>query len=625
LYVLIVDFIVVVSSFVLSYFFVKHFEFPSILRGHLAIYTIAYSACALFVFFMMRIHSGVIRYTTVMDMCRIFAAIVLSGILYAFVDEFVIYVSFHIDSLSVWRILLVNFFVSSSALIMLRIAVRGLYYYLKINNRTSAERVIILGADHKALVIKQALESSEDSRFNVIGFLAERETSLGLNIQQKRVFSHKHLPILKKKYKADILVLTSNNLVGGFKQEVVNKCLELGIKILTVPPSEQWVYGKLKLKQIQDLKIEDLLQREPIQISDVSIFNQLSGKRILITGAAGSIGSEIVRQVLRYRPAMIILCDQAESPLHDILLEVEDKNLDVEIRSCLVNVRDFDMIKIPFEEYRPEIVFHAAAYKHVPMMEKHPVEAILTNVLGTKHVANLSVMYEVDRFVMISTDKAVNPTNVMGASKRIAEIYIQSLRDSAKYCKTKFMTTRFGNVLDSNGSVIPRFRSQIQNGGPVTVTHPEIVRYFMTIPEAVQLVLEAAAAGNGGEIFVFDMGKPVKIYELATNMIKLAGLTVDKDIKVVFTGLRPGEKLYEELLNDEELVKPTHHEKIKIANVIQHDHEKVQHDVFDLIRYSKLRDEENIVRKMKAIVPEFKSQNSIYAELDFVSVESRVS
>ncbi|MEO8582599.1 MAG: nucleoside-diphosphate sugar epimerase/dehydratase [Flavitalea sp.] len=473
-------------------------------------------------------------------------------------------------------------------------------------------------------MIKQALESGQSAKFDIIGFLGERVHATGVYIQQKRVYGFKDLDMLRQKYKVDKLVITNDDLTFGFKERIINRCLELGIKILTVPPSDQWIYGKLKLKQIQDLRIEDLLQRDPIKISDVNVFSQLSDKRILITGAGGSIGSEIVRQVLRYNPSMLILCDQAESDLYNIQLECQDLFPQVTVVVHIATVRSLARMRIPFRYYRPEVVFHAAAYKHVPLMENHPTEAVHTNVVGTKHLADLSVFYHVERFVMISTDKAVNPTNIMGATKRLAEMYIQSLNDPSKLSKTKFMTTRFGNVLDSNGSVIPRFRAQIQAGGPVTVTHPDIVRYFMTIPEAVQLVLEAGSMGKGSEIFVFDMGKPVKIIDLAANMIKLAGLTVDKDIKIVFTGLRPGEKLYEELLNDEESVLPTHHEKIKVAKVRASDPATVLHDITELMTLSRGEDAKLMVKKMKEMVPEFKSQNSVFQDLD-VKIQTPLS
>jgi FlaA1/EpsC-like NDP-sugar epimerase len=437
------------------------------------------------------------------------------------------------------------------------------------------------------------------------------------------VYNINKLAKLKEKHKVDKLIIMNHNLDERAKKLALEKCLTLGIQVLTVPPSDQWIYGRLNLQQIKDLKIEDLLQRKPIQIDNTSISEDLQGKRVLVTGAAGSIGSEIVNQVLSYNPAMVILCDQAESPLHDMKLEVEEKFPDVTTKIFIADIRNYQRMHKLFSDFRPEVVFHAAAYKHVPMMEENPSEAVLTNVMGTKHVADLSVAFGTGKFVMISTDKAVNPSNVMGTTKRIAEIYIQSLKSTPAnnrpgIAPTRFVTTRFGNVLGSNGSVIPRFRAQIQKGGPLTVTHPDITRYFMTIPEAVQLVLEAGTMGSGGEIFIFDMGEPVKITDLALKMIKLAGLQPERDIKIVYTGLRPGEKLYEELLNQGERTMPTHHPKIKIAQVITYPYKQVKADIDDLITLNKQHDDVMLVNKMKEIVPEFISKNSHFEFLDVI-------
>jgi FlaA1/EpsC-like NDP-sugar epimerase len=413
------------------------------------------------------------------------------------------------------------------------------------------------------------------------------------------------------------MIIMNHHLDEQSKKTALEACLALGIQVLTVPPSDQWIYGKLNMQQIKDLKIEDLLQRKTIQIDTTRISEDLQGKRVLITGAAGSIGSEIVQQVLQYNPAMVILCDQAESPLHDIRLEVEEKFAEVPIIIFISDIRNYHRMHKLFSDYKPEVVYHAAAYKHVPMMEENPSEAVRANVMGTKNIADLSVAFGVRKFVMVSTDKAVNPTNIMGATKRIAEIYIQSLKNDPENTKVPcFITTRFGNVLGSNGSVIPRFRAQIQKGGPITVTHPEITRYFMTIPEAVHLVLEAGTMGSGGEIFIFDMGEPVKIVDLALKMIKLAGLQPDRDIKIVYSGLRPGEKLYEELLNDGEHTMPTHHEKIKISEVISYPRQQVAEDIAELIELHQKNDENAMVNKMKEIVPEFISKNSKFEDLD---------
>jgi len=515
---------------------------------------------------------------------------------------------------------------------MLRTAVKGIYYQAKQLASGDQKKVLIYGSDNKAVLIKQALLSG--NQFLFVGFIETDLKKVNSSIQQGKVFHKKNLAKLKAKNKIDILIIVNEQLENKNIQEIIEACLKLGIKILTVPPSEQWVSGKLSLKQLQELKIENLLQREPIVINNSLISGEIFGKRILVTGAAGSIGSEIVRQVLTYEPEMVILCDQAESALYEIQLEMEERFPNANIKIFIANIRNYKRMQIIFKECRPQIIFHAAAYKHVPMMENHPSEAIFTNVMGSKIVSDLAVLYKADKFVMISTDKAVNPTNVMGASKRIAEIYVQSRNNSFEIAgdlintegssfvenstfKTKFITTRFGNVLGSNGSVIPRFREQILKGGPITVTDKEITRYFMTIPEAVQLVLEAGTMGKGGEIFIFDMGKPVKINDLAINMIKLAGLVPGKDIQIVYTGLRPGEKLYEELLNDKEKTVSTHHEKIKIAKVRTCSHSQILADIQELITICEQDEHSMLVKKMKEIVPEFKSKNSKYETLDF--------
>ncbi|MBS1504373.1 MAG: polysaccharide biosynthesis protein, partial [Bacteroidetes bacterium] len=458
----------------------------------------------------------------------------------------------------------------------------------------------------------------------VVGFVDDDVKKINKEIQQVRVYHIDKLSHLKQKHNVDKLIVMNHNLDEQVKKTALEKCLSLGIQVLTVPPSDQWIYGKLNIQQMQDLKIEDLLQRKPIRIDNARICEDIQGKRVLVTGAAGSIGSEIVHQVFSYCPAMVILCDQAESPLHEMKLEVEEKFPDVPAKIFIADIRNYQRMHKLFSDFRPEVVFHAAAYKHVPMMEENPSEAVLTNVLGTKQVADLAVEFATSKFVMVSTDKAVNPSNIMGTTKRIAEIYIQSLKDSPANNKhgsqsTRFITTRFGNVLGSNGSVIPRFRAQIQRGGPVTVTHPDITRYFMTIPEAVQLVLEAGTMGSGGEIFIFDMGEPVRITDLALKMIKLAGLQPDKDIKIVYTGLRPGEKLYEELLNQGEHTMPTHHPKIKIARVISYLHQQVCEDIEHLLTINKGNDDVALVNKMKEMVPEFISRNSHFEFLDNIS------
>ena len=400
------------------------------------------------------------------------------------------------------------------------------------------------------------------------------------------------------------------------KKELVDICIAENVEVLNVPPVNKWINGELSLKQIRSIKINDLLGRDIINISIEPIKKDLKGKVVLISGAAGSIGSEIVKQVSAFEPKQLLLIDQAESPLFQLELDQAAEYKNINSLFLLADVGDKKRIKSIFERYQPDYVFHAAAYKHVPMMEKNPMEAIRVNVLGTRNMANLSVAYEVEKFVMISTDKAVNPTNVMGASKRFAEIYVQSLNAISA---TQFITTRFGNVLGSNGSVIPLFEKQIANGGPLTVTHPEITRFFMTIPEACRLVLEAGSMGKGGEIFVFDMGRSVKIVDLAKRMIRLSGLELDKDIRIEFTGLRPGEKLFEELLNKEENTMGTHHHKILIANIRHYEKPMVDEAISQLKEALNRQDAFELVKVLKDVIPEYKSENSEFSSLDIQS------
>ncbi|WP_066408358.1 polysaccharide biosynthesis protein [Flavisolibacter tropicus] len=638
--ILLLDLFINTSSFALAYFIVKHFEFSEILRGHFLIYTGIYCATVGSVFYAMRIHTCLIRYSNVTDMLRIFFSVLISSLIYPVVIKVTIADHLSIHSLDIGAVLLVNFFIASSLLIMLRTAIKEVFFYVRrMTAKQSRENVLIFGSGTQAILLKQAIESSHNNQFSIAGFIDTRFGIINTYIQQKRVFGLKDLMVLHTKKNVTKLIVMNEQLTCGDKKLVIDKCLQLGIKVLTVPPSEQWLSGKrIASEQIKELKIEDLLQREPIVIDNQKISQDLKGKRILITGAAGSIGSEIVRQVLTYKPEMVILCDQAESAMHEIQLEVEEKFPGVQIKTFIGSIRDYNRIELPFKKYHPQVVFHAAAYKHVPMMEHHPSEAILTNIMGTKNVADLAVLYRAEKFVMVSTDKAVNPTNIMGATKRIAEMYVQSLSNALEgefenelhkivnalsrnttslkpSVKTKFITTRFGNVLGSNGSVVPRFSDQIKKGGPVTVTDPEITRFFMTIPEAVQLVLEAGTMGKGGEIYIFDMGKPVKVVDLARKMIQLNGFVPDDDIKIVFTGLRPGEKLYEELLNKEEVTLPTHHEKIKIAKVIPCSWQ-VRSKIEELINMCFQEENESLVRTMKDLVPEFISKNSRYEKLD---------
>jgi FlaA1/EpsC-like NDP-sugar epimerase len=419
---------------------------------------------------------------------------------------------------------------------------------------------------------------------------------------------------------AEAVVIADKSLSKEEQLVIIDQCIEFNFKVYTIPSISDWEDQKEISQKVKNIQIEDLLERDPIVLDTISISKQIKDKTILITGAAGSIGSEIARQVLSFEPKKVIILDQAETPLHHISLEVESIKSRTIIHTVIADIRNRAAIEKVFKLYRPQMVYHAAAYKHVPLMEENPSQAIITNVNGTKNLADLACEYGVNKFVMISTDKAVNPSNVMGASKRIAEKYVQSLHlkcqeDNGLYA-TKFITTRFGNVLGSNGSVVPLFSKQIAEGGPVTITHPDIIRYFMTIPEACQLVLEAGSMGNGGEIYIFDMGKPVKIIDLARKMIKLAGFIPERDIKIKIVGLRPGEKLYEELLNDTSKTLATYHEKIMIAQEIQEEFLDLHTDIEELIGIAAFFDNDDIVAKMKKIVPEFISMNSTFEVLD---------
>jgi FlaA1/EpsC-like NDP-sugar epimerase len=512
------------------------------------------------------------------------------------------------------------------------------YFFMYVKNfKIDRQRVIIYGAGEAGIAAKRTLD--HDNKINMVlgAFIDDDDRKSSKSIDGIKIFHTREFTNLVLQEKVDSLIIASQNIPPDSKNKIVDICLEHGIKVLTLPPVRSWINGQLSSKQLQNIKIEDLLEREPIQIHNEIISEQLRGKRVLVTGAAGSIGSEIVRQISQFSPQMIILNDQSETPLHELHLELQENHFHNNFHCFIGDVRDRIRMELLFQTFKPHYVYHAAAYKHVPMMEHNPGEAVRTNVMGTKTLADLSIKYGVNKFVMISTDKAVNPTNVMGASKRIAEIYVQSLFNSYKFkeptvytnglsylnenrsnVNTLFITTRFGTVLGSNGSVIPRFKAQIERGGPITVTHPDITRYFMTIPEACRLVLEAGSMGEGGEIFIFDMGKSVKIIELAKKMIRLSGLVPHQDIAIEFSGLRPGEKLYEELLNDLENTMPTHHEKIMVAQVREYHFQTINKHISELIKLSCEYKDRQVVVKMKEIVPEFKSNNSIYEELDIL-------
>ena len=561
-------------------------------------------------FLIFRSYAGLIRYTSAKDTERIFM-VVTAGSMFLFIGNFTY---FHYQNVFFIpnSILAIDYIATAFIMIGSRLVVKSLYYTLK-EIGSHRERVIIYGAEQFAAATKRTLDREGGSNFKVVAFVDVYNRDEGKKLEDVPIYNTDKIDMLLEKHSVTKLIIARKNIDPQKKNQLVEKCLNYNVKVLTVPDVNNWINGELSFNQIKGIKIEDLLERPPIVLDKKRIQNDIKGQTIMVTGAAGSIGSELVRQISKFHPKKIILFDQAESPLYDLELEMKEKhhfyNFDVVIGSISNPYR----IRKTFEVFRPSMVFHAAAYKHVPLMENNPTEAVFNNVYGTKNVVDLSVEFGVKKFVMVSTDKAVNPTNVMGASKRISEIYAQTLNSVSS---TRFITTRFGNVLGSNGSVIPRFKQQIEKGGPVTITHPEVTRFFMTIPEACQLVLEAGAMGNGGEVFIFDMGKSVKILDLAKKMIKLSGLVLGKDIQINFTGLRPGEKLYEELLNNKENTIPTYHSQIMIAKVQEYKPEMVFAKINRLIEILPSHNNFALVRYMKDIVPEYISQNSLFEELD---------
>jgi FlaA1/EpsC-like NDP-sugar epimerase len=556
-------------------------------------------------------YKGVVRYTSSRDTIRIFYVIVSGSVLVFLLNFFPIKYAlgyYFIPN----SVIIIDAFVSLFFLISSRLMVKALYSEIKNPSREKIN-VLIYGAGEAAVITKRTLDRDASIKYKVVGFVDDDTKKHGRSLEGVFIYGPDKLAILIRENTVEVVIISIQQLSFAKKNEITDICLQNQVRVLNVPPATRWINGELSFNQIKSLRIEDLLQRDPIQLDLELIGAQLKNKSILITGAAGSIGSELARQCARFGPKTLYLLDQSESPLYELELEFSEMETLVPFEVVIADIRNEERMKNVFRSFKPQIVFHAAAYKHVPMMENNPSESILTNILGTKTLADLSNEYKVERFVFVSTDKAVNPTNVMGASKRIAEIYIQSM---GKHSETKYITTRFGNVLGSNGSVIPRFRKQIEQGGPITITHPEITRYFMTIPEASQLVLEAAAMGKGGEIFVFDMGPSIKIVDLAHKMLQLSGLKEGKDITIVYTGLRPGEKLYEELLANSENTMPTYNKQILIGKVREYDFAEVKNIIEDLILSFDTQNNEAIVQRMKELVPEFKSNNSIFQKLD---------
>lgn len=575
---------------------------------------------SLIAFFTFKVYHGVIRHSTLRGLWRIWGVAILKSVVLCIL-LLVLKASF------TPKVYLVGLFIdcvlTMLMLVTFRIFIVNIYNMVLLQLGKKRKRVLVYGTgDESVMIASTATRHIFMQDYSITGFITFNK--------QKKNFRIAELPVYQIASREDLLKLVNRISLDGVlfpnlktiqqeKERLIRFCEQISLRTLVVPEMEEVHNGAIK-RSIRDIKIEDLLGREEIQINMQEIACLLENKVILVTGAAGSIGSEICRQLAHFPICKLICFDSAETPMHNLRLELEDKFPHLNFVPVIGDVRNGDRLDYVFRNWHPHIVFHAAAYKHVPLMEENPCEAVRVNVYGTRLVADAAVKYGVEKFVMISTDKAVNPTNIMGCSKRLAEIYVQSLSlaiiKGEVQGNTKFITTRFGNVLGSNGSVIPRFREQINNGGPVTVTHPEIIRYFMTIPEACRLVLEAGTMGNGGEIFVFDMGQPVKIADLARRMIELSGMKVGKDIEIEYTGLRPGEKLYEELLSHKENTKETLHEKIRIADVREYNYQDVTRCINLLSNLSLNVEIVDMVRKMKSFVPEFKSKNSEFEKLD---------
>lgn len=617
--IIVLDFLILLLAGVITYWIfifrntIEHNEF--LLLKTLVMYALPSLVGAR----MFHTYSGIVRYSSFVDLTRVLYANIVSLLVAYLMHFLVLYYPSDIFYHLAFRHIVLMYTIGTLMMWGLRVMVKTLYEITTLDAR--AIRVLIYGEMEGGVGLAKLIRSQSPARFNVKGFIApDGKYNSHNRVMGLHVFNSTDdiAQIAKRLHIEAVLVAAQRTEEFRNDQKLQDQLLGAGIKIFMSESAKEVEVkdGELQGNQqddglhLKEVSVEDLLPRDEIRVDMKSVGELLTGRRVMITGAAGSIGSEMVRQIAAYQPEAMMLIDQAETPDHDLMLMMQKRFPKVQSEVVVTSICKQDRMEAIFKEFRPDYVFHAAAYKHVPMMEGNPSEAVQNNVYGTKVIADLSVKYGVKKFVMVSTDKAVNPTNVMGCSKRICEIYVQALD---KTCQTQFVTTRFGNVLGSNGSVIPLFKEQIRNGGPVTVTDENIVRYFMLIPEACKLVLEAGTKGNGGEIFVFDMGKPVRIADLAKRMIKLSGA---KNVEIKYTGLRPGEKLYEEVLNDKEGTKPTFHEKIRIAEVRSYEFAEVSKDIDELIEISKGYDNMATVKKMKEIVPEYKSNNSVYEELD---------
>lgn len=615
--ILLIDLSILLCSVSFAYLLRFNFDITEITVDKYLNGTLLFMVCSFIAIMITQSYSGIIRFTSIQDGWRIVYTTTIGGVMVLIGN--LLYLSYFGFSLIPLGVIIISYLNSIIFLFSYRLSVKHIFFYYT-NIIDKRLNIIIFGAGKFGQFTKQIINHDTGSNLKVVAFADDDPRKVGKIIDGVKIWDAKtDLPMVIQALHVNELIISIQDISLERKNELVDICLKLKVKIRTVPPTNKWIKGELSLNQITDINIEDLLGRESIVLDNKLIREEIRGKCVMVTGAAGSIGSEIVRQLMLHKPDGLILLDQAETALYELENEVKQAHSGLDIAIVIADVTNYERLERVFSHYKPDMVFHAAAYKHVPMMEKNPSEAVICNVMGTKNLADLSSKFKVKKFVMISTDKAVNPTSVMGASKRIAEIYVQSLNihlDRKGGDHTRFITTRFGNVLGSNGSVIPLFKKQIKNGGPITVTDPKMTRYFMTIPEACQLVLEAGVMGNGSEIFIFDMGKSVRIVDLAAKMIQLSGMRVGKDIDIVYTGLREGEKLYEELLNNKENTIPTHHSKIMIAQVRDHDYNEVEENIKQLIELAHSKDDLTLVRLMKYIVPEFRSNFSKYETLD---------
>ncbi len=609
--IFIIDLVICLFSVLMAYLLRFNFSLHSIAKEDLPIVLVIILFVRIITFIISKSYTGIIRYTSSDDAIRIFLINLAGSFVFFLVNGFTWYFQGRIFIIP-WSIVIIDFLLTTFAMMGFRMLVK-MAYMEYLNPTKDKSNVIIFGAGEAGVIAKRTLDRDAGSKYKAIAFFDDDEKKVGRKLENIPIYRSDKISEFLSTNTIAHMIIAVQKIAPIRKQQIIELCLNNNTKILTIPPVSKWINGELSFKQIKKVKIDDLLEREVIELDKHKLSIDLADKTILITGACGSIGSEMVRQLAEFPHKKIVIIDQAESALYNLEVELNETFTSAKFEFILADIQNAARMRRIFEYFKPDIVYHAAAYKHVPVMEENPYEAISTNINGTKTIADLSVANNVEKFVMVSTDKAVNPTNVMGASKRIAEMYVQSLN---KKGVTKFITTRFGNVLGSNGSVIPLFNDQITKGGPVTITHPDITRYFMTIPEACHLVLEAGSMGKGGEIYIFDMGESIKIVDLAKKMILLSGLTLGKDIQIVYTGLRPGEKLYEELLNNKENTLPTHHPKIMIAKVQEYDPIEIANSVESLINLLSDQDNNMLVKKMKEIVPEYVSQNSVYEKLD---------